>query len=89
MIPAAALTQKTELYNSEPPVPRNACPLKWWRFIAVRFKALTDTARVFCVPATQIKSKRLNSTSGHIVEDRRLKLLTQHVNELTFLNENL
>jgi len=87
---AAALTQEMELYNSEPPVPRNACPLKWWKVNAIRFKTLAVMARVFlCVPATQTKSERLNSTSGHIVEDRRSKLLTQHVTELTFLHENL
>ena len=56
----------------------------------IRFKTLAVMARVFlCVPATQTKSERLNSTSGHIVEDRRSKLLTQHVTELTFLHENL
>jgi hAT family C-terminal dimerisation region len=51
---------------------------------------LAALARVFlCVTATQTKTERLNSTSGHIVEDRRSKLLTQHVTQLTFLHENL
>jgi len=85
-----AIIQEMELYNTEPPVPRNACPLKWWKANANRFKTLVVLARVFlCAPATQTKSERLNSTSGHIVEDRRSKLLTQHVTELTFLHESL
>ena len=84
-----ALAQKIELYNSEPPVLGNACPLKWWRVNVVRFKTLAVMARVFlCVPATQTKSEHLNSTPGHVVKDRRSKLLT-HVTELTFLHENL
>lgn len=86
----AAMLQEMELYNEEPPIERNSCPLQWWAANGTRFKTLSLLARAFlCIPATQTKSERLNSTSGHIVEDRRTRLLTQHVTELTFLHENL
>jgi hypothetical protein len=86
----AAVSQEMELYTEDPPVQRSSCPLKWWAENGSHFKTLSLLARAFlCVPATQTKSQRLNSTSGHIVEDRRSRLLTQHVIELTFLHENL
>ena len=89
-ISVSALTQEIEAYKEDPPIERDASPLGWWSDNANRYKTLALLARAFlCVSATQTKSERLNSTSGHIVEDRRTRLLTQHVTELTFLHENL
>jgi hypothetical protein len=85
-----SIHNEVEQYIAESPVIRTSCPLEWWAENTKRFKTLSVLARGFlCIPATQTKSERLNSTSGNIVEDRRANLLTQHVRELTFLHDNL
>lgn len=90
VLSVSGISQEMEAFNEEPPIERDASPLKWWKENAARFKTLALLGRAFlCIPATQTKSERLNSTSGSIVEDRRCRLLTQHVTELTFLHENL
>jgi hypothetical protein len=85
-----AVAQEMKLYLKEPPIERTSCPLTWWAEHAQKFQLLGMLARAFlCVPATQTKSERLNSTSGQICDNTRSRLLTQHVTELTFLHENL
>jgi hypothetical protein len=76
-------------YIDSPVIPRTECPLRWWAANASKYKTLAILARGFLsIPATQVKSERLNSTSGNVV-DNRGSLTTQHVMELTFLHENL
>ena len=87
---AAAITLEMELYNSEPrscPVPRSEMVDSWCR--SVQDASCHGPCASVCYGYTQTKSERLKSTSGYILEDRRSKLLTLHVTELTFLRENL
>jgi hypothetical protein len=81
--------QEVEQYMKSPVIPRTECPLQWWARNASNYKTLSILARgLLSIPATQVKSERLNSTSGNVV-DNRGRLTTEHVMQLTFLHENL
>ena len=57
---------------------------------AKHLPCLAKVARsLLAIPATSVNSERLNSTSGNIVSVKRSSLLSEHVEELTFLNKNL
>jgi hypothetical protein len=83
---------KTEVkaYLKEPVIKRQECTLQWWANNNRKFPFVSILARAFlCIPATQTKSERLNSTSSNIATKRRAALTTEHLTELTFLHENL
>jgi hypothetical protein len=87
---ANVLCDELEHFRQEPPIPMENCPLLWWKQHTERYPHLAVVVRGFLsIPATQVKSERLNSTSGNIVTARRGGLLTEHVSELTFLHENI
>lgn len=80
---------EVEQYIKSPVIPRTECPLLWWARNGSNYKTLSILAQgLLSIPATQVKSERLNSTSGNVV-DNRGRLTTEHVMQLTFLHENL
>ncbi|KAK2579106.1 hypothetical protein KPH14_000884 [Odynerus spinipes] len=64
--------------------------INWWKTQPGRFPALAMLAKsLLGIPATQVPSERLFSTAGNIVSANRTKLLTDHVEEICFLHENI
>lgn len=78
-------------YVSAPLLPRAENPLDWWKGRGSQsYPALAKVAqRYLSIPATQTRSERLFSTAGGVVSNRRELLLTEHVEQLVFLHENL
>lgn len=78
-------------YLSAPLLPRAENPLDWWKGRGSQlYPALAKVAQMYLsIPATQTRSERLFSTAGSVVSNRRELLLTEHVEQLVFLHENL
>ena len=75
-------------YMDEEPVDEH--PLLWWRKNCSRYPTLTVLAKKYlAIPATSIPAERAFSTTGNIVNQKRACLLSENVNILVFLAENL
>ena len=86
----SALDDDVKTYLKDMAIGRNGCPLTWWGQNKSRFSCLAKLAQsLLAIPATSVNSERLNSTSGNIVSIKRCSLLSEHVEELTFLHKNL
>ena len=72
-------------YVNSSPIARKSSPLKWWQLMRL---ALLGRA-VLSKSTTQAKSKRLNSVFGYIFKSRRTCTIPKHVNEITFLHDNV
>lgn len=79
-----------ESYLAAPRLPRRCNPHEWWTHNKHHHPAIAKIAdNYLSLPATQVASERVFSTAGNIVTRRRELLLPQHVDELTFLHDNL
>lgn len=78
-------------YLHEDVLAREEDPCKWWcEKGAARYPLLARLAkRYLAIPATSVSSERLFSVSGGIVTTRRASLLPEHVEQLTFLHDNI
>ena len=77
-------------YKSEPSIPLDKHPLKWWATHSCVFPNLSNLSRKYlCIVATSVPSEQLFSTAGNIVSVKRHALLPENVNKLVFLNGNL
>ena len=87
---SSCLNDDVKTYLRDPPIGRHGCSLTWWKDNKKHLPCLAKVARsLLAIPATSVNSERLNSTSGNIVSVKRSSLLSEHVEELTFLNKNL
>ncbi|KAG0443255.1 hypothetical protein HPB47_015121 [Ixodes persulcatus] len=88
----AAVTEY-EIFPQPVPSPRDVDgrPLEWWKTRASHsYPGLVKVAQKYLsIPATQTRSDRLFSTAGNVVSSRRELLLTEHVEPLVFLHDNL
>lgn len=65
-------------------------PLKWWKINRQIYPNLASIVRTHCnVVATSVPCERIFSKSGLILDDRRMRLTTQKVQQLMFLNVNM
>lgn len=77
-------------YLSTPCIPRKDNPCEWWKKNSAEYQLLVPLAMHYLpIPATSVASERLFSAAGNVVTKRRHNLLTDHVEELVFLHENL
>lgn len=68
---------------------READPLKWWAHNAPEFPRIASVARtLLCIPATEVASERIFSTTGNTVTKRRATLDPATVDKLIFINKN-
>lgn len=78
------------MYLKEDIPPIDSCPLKWWKDKYEEFPNLARVARAYlCIPATQCSSERFFSVAGNVVSEKRGSLLTEHVEEISYLHDNL
>ncbi|XP_076298600.1 E3 SUMO-protein ligase ZBED1-like [Lasioglossum baleicum] len=78
------------MYLSESVVSTDINIMHWWKSNRSRFPLLSTVARRFlAIPATQVTSERLFSTSGNIVTNTRARLCPDNVEQLCFLHNNL
>jgi len=65
-------------------------PLLWWKKNCFRYPTLTVLAKKYlAILATSVPAERAFSTVGNIVNRKRACLLSENVNILVFLAENL
>lgn len=70
---------------------RKEDPCRWWREQGAKaYPLLAQLARRYLpIPATSVSSERLFSVSGAVISSRRACLLPGHVEQLTFLHDNM
>jgi hypothetical protein len=86
------LPLETELlsYKTMKVLPRQDCPLKFWRNCKGQYPLLSKFARKYlCVPATSAPSERLFSKAGELVSKRRAHLSDDTIEQTLFLHYNL
>ena len=81
---------KAEIHKYVDEEPEAESPLVWWRMNSARYPCLSYVARKYlAIPATSVPAERAFSLAGHIVNQKRSALLSDNVNKLVFLAENL
>ncbi|XP_037502836.1 E3 SUMO-protein ligase ZBED1-like [Rhipicephalus sanguineus] len=85
------LKKEVEEYLHAPVQPRLDNHFLWWKNIGkAKYSSLYNIARLYLsVPATQVSSERLFSTTGNVVTARREHLLPEHVEQLVFVHSNM
>ena len=84
------MKKEMEAYIYQPCIDSDTKPLEWWKLNASFFPTLAKLAKKYlCIPATSVKSERVFSTGGYIINNFRSKLLPEHANILVFLANNL
>ncbi|KAF9413705.1 hypothetical protein HW555_008151 [Spodoptera exigua] len=67
-----------------------SCPLKWWRVHKFNYPHLAKLVQKYRnIMASSVPCERIFSKTGLIISDRRTRLTSQKVKQLTFLNVNL
>lgn len=84
-------SEEVEEYLYSPVRPRSENPYLWWRNLGKdKYPLLAKVAQLYLsIPATQVSSERLFSTSGNVVTSRRELLLPEHVEQLVFIHSNM
>lgn len=76
-------------YYSESAIPKNMCPLQWWKNNQQKYPKLSKLARRYlCIPATSTASERAFSKAGNIVTAKRSCLKPDNVKKICFLSSN-
>ena len=77
-------------YKTEPSIPVDQCPLKWWMTRKYIYPNLSLIVRKYlCVVGTSVPSEQLFSTAGNVVSVKRaIVLLLENVDKLVFLHSN-
>nr|XP_055067976.1 E3 SUMO-protein ligase ZBED1-like [Misgurnus anguillicaudatus] len=84
------LLQEMMRYEKEPPLPADSDPLLWWKIGSTKNPHLAQLAmKYLSVPGTSVRSERVFSTAGHIVNKKRSALDPENVDRLVFLSNNL
>lgn len=85
------LHQEMWSYKRETTSPADSNPLQWWKTLgSAKYPHLAQLARKYLgVPGTSVRSERVFSTAGNIVNKKRSALDSEHVDRLIFLANNL
>jgi len=74
-------------YKTEPEMPKESCPLDWWKVHGGSHPLLANLAICYLgTPATTVPCKRIFSKSGLIVSKTHAALSPTNVNKLVCLN---
>ncbi|XP_046484440.1 zinc finger BED domain-containing protein 4-like [Neodiprion pinetum] len=74
-------------YLTQPVIPRNEDPLKYWQLLKPSFPSLFQIAmKYFCVVGTSVPCERLFSEAGNIKTDDRNRLTGKNLDKLLFLS---
>ncbi len=67
----------------------DANPLNWWNVNRYKYPLLSSLARKYLgAPASSADSERTFSHTGEIVSKKRVRISSELVDELTFINYN-
>lgn len=84
------VTEEMQTYMRETPLSADCNPLLWWKDTGcTRYPQLSELAcKYLCVPGTSVRSERLVSSAGNIVNKKRAALDPDQVDRLVFLANN-
>lgn len=81
-------TKQLRYFLSENPI-RDVEPLNWWDDNKQRFCALYNVAQNYLsCPAASVASESLFSVTGNIDSNKRRRLLTDRIEQLSFIKWN-
>ena len=84
------IKKELQMYMDQPCIDTDSKPLKWWKLNSSFFPVMAKLAKKYLsIPATSVRSERVFSSGGYIVNNFRSRLLPEHVNLLVFLANNL
>ncbi|MGH0166028.1 UNVERIFIED_CONTAM: hypothetical protein FKN15_061466, partial [Acipenser sinensis] len=84
------LMQEMACYVKETPLSADSNPLEWWKKSGLKYPHLAQLAKKYlCVPGTSVRSERVFSTAGNIVNKKRAALDPEQVDRLVFLANNI
>lgn len=88
---ASAPEREMMEYAEQPLLDRGKDPCEWWRSVGhFKYPYLSTLAQKYLsIPATSVPSERAFSTGGSVVTPHRERLLSEHVEQLIFLHDNL
>ena len=70
-----SVQHELDIYTSDPPIPRSACALQWWKANRTSYPVIAELARrLLSVPATSVASERLFSRAGDVITKKRNQL---------------
>ena len=85
-----SVQHELELYTSDAPIARSACPLQWWKTNSTSYPLIGEVARrLLSVPATSVASECLFSRAGDVITKKRNQLSPSCADRVLFLMENL
>jgi len=71
----SSVSEAITLYKAEPKMPKESCPLDWWKVHGGAHPLLANLAiRYLATPATTVACERIFSKSGLIVSKTRAAL---------------
>ena len=84
------IKKELQMYMDQPCVDTDSKSLEWWRSNSSFFPVMAHLAKKYLsIPAISVRSERVFSSGGYIVNNFCSRLLLEHVNLLVFLANNL
>ncbi|XP_021004027.1 zinc finger BED domain-containing protein 4-like [Parasteatoda tepidariorum] len=85
----SAATVEVNRYLDASYLPRTMNPLLWWKENYHLFPTIAKIAKTkLCMVATSVPCERIFSKAGYVVNDRRARLNSKHVERILFVNAN-
>ncbi|XP_054458167.1 E3 SUMO-protein ligase ZBED1-like [Anoplopoma fimbria] len=84
------LQKEMSMYEQESPIPPQENPLMWWKTSGGRYPHIAQMAKKYLsIPGSSVRSERVFSSAGNIVNKKRSALAPSNVDYLVFLANNL
>ena len=85
------LQREMSMYEQESPIPAQQNPLMWWKTLGSgRYPHVAQMAEKYLsIPGSSVRSERVFSSAGNIVNKKRSALAPSNVDCLVFLANNL
>lgn len=85
------LQKEMLMYEQESPIPAQQNPLMWWKTLGSgRYPHIAQMAKKYLsIPGSSVRSERVFSSAGNIVNKKRSALAPSNVDYLVFLANNL
>ena len=84
------LQKEMSMYEQESPIPPQENPLRWWKTSGGRYPHIAQMAKKYLsMPGSSVRSERVFSSAGNIVNKKRSALAPSNVDYLVFLANNL
>ena len=88
--PRVQLQNELMMYEQEPTLAPDSSPLAWWKKKCGKYPNLAKMAKIYlAVPGSSVRSERVFSDAGNIVNKKRASLCSENVDHLVFLANNL